>query len=326
MVEPANQEAESLLSTAVATGKLKNGDCGYLTLFKKRFVVGVPHISGIVCASLMIGVALSSLFGGGSHITKGKEFFQGSKHGNDAPSNGRGHQSDLSSTSVNNIDIETKIETSMNGLRVAWLMSFPNSGTSFTSKLVRHSTRTHTATNYGEENIDETKGESVPVFSNHTEGPFWTDPLSHPEYEEPLDFVLTKTHCGGRCEKCGPSKYVENPHLFLKDCLSGKRGYRVGKGNTVFEDVFYNPDLVARAVHLIRNPFDNVVSEAFEVCAHSMKLILSTVLCCVRICNDHFFAVSRVLVKGFFTSHSHQYNQHCCHHSVVPSCFFFSLL
>ena len=88
-------------------------------------------------------------------------------------------------------------------------------------------------------------------------------------YPLPSLFCLLQKHCGGRCEKCGPSRYVENPHSFLVQCLSGRRGY-TKHGKPVAEMVTYSPSLVRKAVHLIRNPFDNVVSR-FHLEHHSYR-------------------------------------------------------
>lgn len=262
---PENQQDQESFLPMAASVVTADDENGCSALYKKRFVVGVPHIAGIICSCLMIGAGLSRLSWGKSVIIQGRAD-KSSGESFDSSLKSLAHRNGTNGTAVEYIDVETKIKTSFNedksnGPRVAWLMSFPNSGTSFTLEVVRHSSRTHTATNYGEENIDPLTGGSIPLYaSGTTEGPFWTEQLSNPKYEKPRNFVLTKTHCGGRCEKCGPSKYVENPHLFLKACLSGKRGYRAGEGNTIFADVSYDPGLVARAVHLIRNPFDNAVS------------------------------------------------------------------
>jgi hypothetical protein len=90
-------------------------------------------------------------------------------------------------------------------LQIAWLMSFPNSGTSYTSKLIRHVTLTRTASNYGNEERAAV-GLSRAVFDDQPTGPFWQDVHIHPEYTLPQNYALTKTHCGGRCEMCGPSQ------------------------------------------------------------------------------------------------------------------------
>lgn len=126
--------------------------------------------------------------------------------------------------------------------------------------MIRHIAQMSTASNYGEENRDA-NGYSVPVYPNRSllGGPFWIDPRKNPDFTHPTKFVLCKTHCGGRCEKCGPNNWAETPHSFLVQCLSGKRGY-VKDNKTMWEMVSYDASLVGKAVHLIRNPFDNVVS------------------------------------------------------------------
>ena len=80
-------------------------------------------------------------------------------------------------------------------LQIAWLMSFPNSGTSYTSHFIRKVTGTKTATNYAELRLSrqfllglESK-ESIPVFDDQLTGPFWTDGN---ETKPQSGFVLTK--------------------------------------------------------------------------------------------------------------------------------------
>jgi hypothetical protein len=144
------------------------------------------------------------------------------------------------------------------GLKIAWLMSFPNSGTSYTSKLIRHISQTSTGSNYGTENLGP-RGDSIPVFPDQPEGPFWVDPTMHLEFDDPTEYVLTKTHCGGRCERCPPRKYVETTYSFRHRCLAGKWvAHDNGKNTVVYGS--YPPDRVTKAIHLIRDPFDNVVS------------------------------------------------------------------
>lgn len=81
--------------------------------------------------------------------------------------------------------------------RLAWLMSFPNSGTTFTSDMVRLTTNTTTATNYGLETSKDHE-DNVPVFESNTAAPPW---WMYPNQRKPThnsSYVLTKTHCGGR--------------------------------------------------------------------------------------------------------------------------------
>ena len=150
-----------------------------------------------------------------------------------------------------------------------------NSGTSYTSYLVRVVTGQRTATNYGTENVGA-DGTSVRVFERSLEGPFWSDPernkYSFPQLgSKGYPYVLTKTHCGGRCDQCPPERYIENHQSFSRQCF---QGFRITKNsNGELQEVLgrYSKDLVARAVHLIRDPFDNVVSRFHLAYKHFVK-------------------------------------------------------
>lgn len=177
-------------------------------------------------------------------------------------------------------------------LQIALLMSYPNSGTSYTIKLIRHVSLTYTASNYAHENKDKT-GPSLPVFRDQPNGPYWLDPEVHPEYSAPRSFVLTKTHCGMRCVVCPPNRYVETTFSFRRRCFTGKRSTATmrnatdteaivpfakleaaaaeqGRHAASYEEVEYEDRRVSKAVHLIRNPFDNVVSR-FHMERHDGK-------------------------------------------------------
>ncbi len=147
--------------------------------------------------------------------------------------------------------------------RIAWLMSFPNSGTSYTSYLIRTVTQTNTASNYGHESgIEEQFSPSVGIFNdNDNPIPSWTESWNTHLQQPSKGFILTKTHCGGFsfCTAC--DSFIYNSHMFLKKCLEGDyvtnatsaSGLEVSKG-------FASKDKIARAVHIIRDPFDNVVA------------------------------------------------------------------
>jgi Sulfotransferase domain len=146
------------------------------------------------------------------------------------------------------------------GLKIAWLMSFPNSGTSYTSVLIRNVSLTHSGSNYGVENLG-VNNTSVPIFADQESGPFYVDPTDHPEFGFAKRYILTKTHCGGRCERCEPTKYMETTYSFRTRCLSGKWAAAMLPNNTkLVKKGTYPPTRVAKAVHLLRNPFDNAVS------------------------------------------------------------------
>ncbi|KAL7470287.1 hypothetical protein ACHAXS_010517, partial [Conticribra weissflogii] len=202
-----------------------------------------------------------------------------------------------------------------NERKIAWLLSFPNSGTSYTTKLVRRITQTSTATNYGEESqyLHPVTGGNVPVLKWSPGGPFWSSPSSSSSVSSSSNsgrfvgydgrsvsgglsspLVLTKTHCTGRCVSCTAREYLTNLTEFYGGFQTGKR-YHVTDGNyseyvvdwssnpsaaAVIDDentttnhriikkyekrlevTNYNATkLVAKAIHLLRNPLDNIVA------------------------------------------------------------------
>uniref|UniRef100_A0A7S4HK89 Sulfotransferase domain-containing protein n=1 Tax=Odontella aurita TaxID=265563 RepID=A0A7S4HK89_9STRA len=142
---------------------------------------------------------------------------------------------------------------------IAWLMSFPNSGTSYTIHLIREVSNTTTATNYGLEG-DIKDEPSVPVDPSSESGPF-LELIKTIKTGTPPRFILTKTHCTGFCAECTPESYIETPRSFQKGCLSGRRGVRSKDGKKIqVNPVRYEANIVKKAVHIIRNPFDNVVA------------------------------------------------------------------
>ncbi|KAL9188554.1 hypothetical protein ACHAXT_006932 [Thalassiosira profunda] len=177
-----------------------------------------------------------------------------------------GRQNDLT-------DSLARDKSSNSSFPIAWLMSFPNSGTSYTSYLVRTVTGLRTATNYGTENLDA-DGMSVRVFEDSDGGPFWSDPLK-PKYAFPQagskGYLLTKTHCGGRCDQCPPVKYIESHRIFARRCFEGYHIEKDASGEHREVLGSHNKDLVSRAVHLIRDPFDNVVSRFHLTYKHFVK-------------------------------------------------------
>ncbi len=128
---------------------------------------------------------------------------------------------------------------------VAWLMTFPNSGTTYTLQLIQQYTNTTTATNYGNE--QGVHGTSVPVHPWMENGPFFR----YPEWNVPSRYILTKTHCGGTAMSPTPTDYIETARSFEIACRSGNRIVDDTK-----VEVVYSMDIPKRAVHLFRNPFD----------------------------------------------------------------------
>ena len=142
---------------------------------------------------------------------------------------------------------------------IVWLMSFPNSGTSYTMTMVARSTGRAFATNYGDEVIADDEEETLPIYPRRPEGPYWSGLSGKRATPRPLPdrYVITKTHCGSRCIKCGPDEYIETPEFFLKRCASGHGRFAPNRRHV---DVEYPPERVAKAIHLIRNPFHNIIA------------------------------------------------------------------
>jgi len=142
--------------------------------------------------------------------------------------------------------------------RIVWLASFPNSGTSYTLTAVERSTGVSTATNYGTEIATANKDPSIPLHDKA--GPYWESTQAYDRKTTyrplPEHYVLTKTHCGSRCVECR-SFYdvVVNVTQFASDCRRTS-SYRPGSVHRV-EDHTTFP---YAAVHLIRNPFTNIVA------------------------------------------------------------------
>jgi len=83
---------------------------------------------------------------------------------------------------------------------IAWLMSFPNSGTSYTMRLVQAVSNTTAATNYAEECQQDASGRVATLFDSPS-GPYLRQQVPLPKR-----YILTKTHCGGRCVHCIPGE------------------------------------------------------------------------------------------------------------------------
>jgi len=141
--------------------------------------------------------------------------------------------------------------------RLVWLMSFPNSGTSYTMRLVKRTSYTTAATNYYRESLSS---EIRPVYSDSPEGPFWLDPDESKYRRRPTRYLLTKTHCGSRCSECAPDKYMNDANNFPTLCAGVKKLQKMEDGTETSVTISYNTSKVHKAIHLIRDPFANIVS------------------------------------------------------------------
>jgi hypothetical protein len=152
---------------------------------------------------------------------------------------------------------------------IAWLMSYPNSGTSYTLFLTSTITGTTTASNYVQrgnhrnvkkKNLAEYEG----VFSDYPV-PHWSLQDVNVNIQNPTaGYVLTKTHCGGYCFGCfagSDSAKLKNSEDFFKSCRKGHYvSQNMTSGQLDILDSYTPKEKIKRAVHLIRDPFDNVVA------------------------------------------------------------------
>ena len=95
--------------------------------------------------------------------------------------------------------------SSSSGPDIAWLMSFPNSGTSYTMRLVQAVSNTTAATNYAEECQQDASGRVATLFDSPS-GPYLRQQVNDGGMPLPKRYILTKTHCGGRCVHCIPGE------------------------------------------------------------------------------------------------------------------------
>jgi hypothetical protein len=117
-----------------------------------------------------------------------------------------------------------------------------------------------TATNYGSIAIYE--GANVPALSgpDGNNGPFLQ---IYPDFEVRIpQNILTETHCRVEDYSSIDCYRTSNPELFrfVKQCLSGKRIDETSFAATKLRNVSYDRKLVKQAIHVIRNPLDNVVA------------------------------------------------------------------
>ena len=171
-----------------------------------------------------------------------------------------------------NATLSSALKKEKSGPEVVWLMCFPNSvrimlnaaiscimrlvltiylchlqGTSFTIRNTEKMSNTSTATNYASD-------WDVPVRPEFIDGPFIQNlaPL-----DMPSSYILTKTHCAGYCDDCEPQDFVETSGSFQEGCRTVAKRIKSG-GEPV--RALYSAEIPRKAVHLIRNPFDNLIA------------------------------------------------------------------
>ena len=127
----------------------------------------------------------------------------------------------------------------------------PNSGTSYTIQLTEEVSGFTTATNYGQ----EVAGKNFPLVQvssdpQMTHGPFLLNP-----WKRIPSYTLTKAHCHGY----GQRDFID---IITIDAFeSGCQRTQIPRSQNLVEVQTYNMSVpVVKAVHLFRNPVDNLVA------------------------------------------------------------------
>ena len=147
-------------------------------------------------------------------------------------------------------------------LKLAMLISFPNSGTSFTLATVRSASNSKVA---GTACLDNTDAFDPVYRSKPRRGPHYIPNETHQHHlARPRKYILTKTHCAGydNAPMTSPVSYLVPRQNFIKEChktCSPERS-EVEPDGVAWNKFYFNESLVGSFVHLLRDPFDNIVS------------------------------------------------------------------
>ena len=194
-----------------------------------------------------------------------------------------GYLSNIRAVQSNNVQQQILIQDNNNAQQqpIAWLMTFPNSGTTYTSLLVATVTGTYTATNYGQEKAVQgvpTENEILRRKSHSimTDNPIpsWSVYSSEAIMPPTKGYILTKTHCGGYCFDCVAgrgAKDTQDAQSFFKACGRGQHVIQNTTSGEFRAINGYTPrEKIGRIVHILRDPFDNVVAR-FHYHRNKMK-------------------------------------------------------
>jgi hypothetical protein len=153
--------------------------------------------------------------------------------------------------------------------QIVWLMTFPNSGTSYTLRYVSTTTNTTVGTNYEQE---IKYGKSIPIYpstststssinNNSTISTTSTGPFILSNRKSiPNHYILTKTHCSGYCNDCPIDKYITNQYEFHEGCATNILSKPNPNLKFMTKELYHYKIQIPKVVRLIRDPFSNVVS------------------------------------------------------------------
>ena len=159
--------------------------------------------------------------------------------------------------SLNDRDLQETVDPR----KIVWLMSYPESGTTYVMHVIHVVSQRATASNYGTVLIDERgnivkpESDSLPVFSNYL-GPSFSNYMPSPD-----KYVLTRTHSYGTCHNCPPWKYL-GPASYVKHMKANIYGSVVIGGQQ--QIMKYDISLVEKMLILVRDPIDNVAARFMQ--------------------------------------------------------------
>lgn len=138
------------------------------------------------------------------------------------------------------------------------IYAFPESGITTAIHLLHRGSWTTTATNYGHAQMDK-QGRIFRPTQNNKEvwegGPVFTTN----DLPEPKNSIAVRTHAAGYCLFCGPNSYVTPLNKFHWRSGAGVK-FMDGR----FQNMQYNPMVVKKILHFIRDPFDNAVARFYS--------------------------------------------------------------
>jgi hypothetical protein len=159
--------------------------------------------------------------------------------------------------------IASSDETSQPEPSLAWLMSFPNSGTSYTMSNTESISGRSTATNYATE-IPEDRGDPVPLRRHNDEEGIDSGPWQrNTDLPLPSKRVLCKTHCTGYDDGVSVVDSVLSFDEFFNGCresLQKRDKTNPSAKRNKLRAHYPAAGLLDSAIHLIRDPFDNIIS------------------------------------------------------------------
>eukprot|EP00979_Chaetoceros_neogracilis_P001488 scaffold253_cov267-Chaetoceros_neogracile.AAC.21 len=155
-------------------------------------------------------------------------------------------------------------------LKIAYLLTYPMSGSTYTMLLVSKITNATLATNYAfNSHADKKDKKHTSSLNNQEQARVPGSPIWYTTYgstTKPTNNLLTLSHCAGHCMyPCHPENYVQTEVSFEETCRSIIDESDVMMGDDGGYEIYVTPKTdISKIIHLIRDPFSNIVSRYHE--------------------------------------------------------------